>query len=273
MVSPRHPRHPGVAGLATPRADLRVLPSDRTAPTGGPGRGVRPLTRRYDILWRTADGGIGEASRVAPATPVFEEAFAALGRGALVSTVQGPVAVEDLLPGMEIDTVDEGPQILMWIGAMTLVPGSDEAQGPVGDGARLLRLSADAFGQDRPSPDLVLGPRARLLYRHPRCREILGTSRAFAPARAFADGVSVVEVTPISPVRVFHLGFSGQQAFVANGMEVESQHPGLHAEAMMSPDMLELFLSLFPHVEGLEGFGPMPVPRLTAFELETMRAA
>jgi len=217
------------------------------------------------------DGRLESLTRVAPATPAFEDAFAALARGTLISTADGPVAVEDLTPGTLVETVGRGPQPLLWVGAITLFPQPGSTTG--GEAARLTRLATDALGLGRPMPDLVLGPRARVLYRHAACREILGAASAFAPARAFVDGVQVTELSPVSPVRVHHLAFHGQQILNANGIEVESFHPGPQAEAMMDAESLALFLSLFPHLETLQGFGPMETPRLTAFELEGLLAS
>jgi len=56
-----------------------------------------PLTRRYEAAWLAPSGEIKTSTRMAPATPQFEEAFSALGRGSLILTEDGPIAVEDLL--------------------------------------------------------------------------------------------------------------------------------------------------------------------------------
>ena len=245
------------------------------ADAGRSRRGV-PLTRRYDVSVLTPGGDIDSFTRVAPATPMFEDAFAALARGTLVATARGPVAVEDLAPGTIIETVSAGPQPLLWVGSMTVYP--ERREGLLGDerggeGGSLTRLAADAFGYGRPAPDLVLGPRARLLYRAPGCRDLVGADEVVAPAHAFVDGVGAIQLRPMTPVRVYHLGLHGQQILRANGMDVESYHPGSSPETMMPPDTLDLFLSLFPHVDGPQGFGPISVPRLTAFELDRIRAA
>lgn len=272
MVTP----HRTAAGLAAQTSRLRTkrssaVPSNWTVRPDRQSQRVLPLTRRYEVAYLDSVGDIQEFNRVAPATPVFEDAFAALGHGVLISTATGPVAVEDLYPGTMIETVTHGHQPLLWVGAMTIYPGTAEKSG--GEPACLTRLSTDSFGLGRPAPDLMLGPRARVLYRHSRCREILGTDRAFAPARAFADGVNVIEVTPVSPVKVYHLALHGQQTLLANGIEVESYHPGMQPDAMMDDETRELFKALFPHIRSLSDFGPMEVPRLTAFELESLRAA
>ena len=262
-----------------PRAVSGPTGSSTVARPGGASRREMPLTRRYEMRCLLPDGRLEEFARTGPATPVFEDAFAAFARGALISTAHGPVAVEDLTPGSLVETAAHGPQPLLWVGAITLFP--DPGPTPGGEGARLTRLATDAFGLGRPMPDLVLGPRARVLYRHARCREILGpgegtgegTGAAFAPAHAFADGVSVTELRPASPVRVYHLAFRGQQIVLANGVEVESYHPGPGIDALLTPAMRTAFLDLFPCFDDFHGFGPMDTPRLTAFEVDTLRAA
>ncbi|WP_168223046.1 Hint domain-containing protein [Oceanicola sp. D3] len=233
-----------------------------------------PLTRRFEVSYLASNGDVDEFQRVAPATPLFEDAFSALGRGALISTVDGLTAVEDLLPGTFVETSD-GPQKLLWVGSMMVFPESGElaARAPGREPQKMVRVATDTFGLGRPAPDLMLGPRARLLYRSSACVHMVGTEEAFAPAHAFIDGVNVIEISPMSPQKVWQLCFDGQQTFYANGVEVESFHPGLKSEAMHDREMAALFLALFPHIQQFDDFGQMRVPRLTAFEVENLRAA
>lgn len=226
-----------------------------------------PLMRRYEIAGITQAGEIVDAVRRAPATPVFEDAFGAFARGTLVSTPVGPVAIEDLRPGMNIDTA-AGARTLLWVGSTVFYPRlPDQSE----SGLRMTRFTADSMGFGKPSPDLVLGSRARLLFRHEGCQEMLGSAVAVAPAAAYVDGISTVSVKPAAPLTVYHLALDGQQVLLANGVEVESFHPGPAAADMMDFDTRTLFLSLFPHVETLADFGPMTLPRLTAFEFDRIR--
>lgn len=231
-------------------------------------RRVAPLTRRYEVVFLSPDGLIDSFTRVAPALPVFEEAFSAFGRGALIATEFGAIAVEDLQPGIRIETATNGLMPLQWVGSMTLYPSSSGDRGS--EPARLIRIATEAFGPDRPLPDLVIGSPARLLYRNAGCLSALGTAQAFVPADAFVDSLSVIEVTPVAPVRVFHLGLAGQQIVKANGLELESFHPGPQFQSRMDRNTLALYLSLFPHTEGPEGFGSLEVPRLSREEFEAL---
>ena len=263
MVYPRH------AAANAAKANLSPSQHPQTRMDRAPSRSTT-VTRRYEICGLTPEGDIADFTRVAPATPVFEDAFAGFARSSLFLTESGPVAIEDLHPGMMLETGRNGLQPLLWVGSMTIYPG---APGQSAESATLTRVTADSFGLGRPMPDLMLGARARLLYRGAGCQEMFGTDAGFAPARAFVDGVSTIKVQPVAPIRVYHLALHGQQIVSANGLEVETYHPGQHAEMMVEPEIREIFLGLFPHVQSLGDFGQMPLPRMTAFDLVTRRGA
>ena len=235
-----------------------------TVPDGQPQR-AKPLTRRYEAAWLAASGRIDSSTRLAPAIALFEEAFSAFARGTLIATEAGPVAVEDIVPGMRALTSEGGCETIAWVGSMTLFPGAAGA-----DATMLTRITTEAFGPNKPLPDLVLGPRARLLLRDRRCRSFVGADTAYVPARAFVDGVSVIEVRPAVPVPVFHIALARQATLRVMGMEVESYHPGGGIAQMIEPRMLELFAAFFPHLASLDDFGPPAHPRLTRFEVDQL---
>lgn len=226
-----------------------------------------PLTRRYEASWLGLDGEVFDSTRLAPATPLFEEAFSALARGSVIMTEHGPVAVEDLIPGMRALTAEGRAETISWIGSMVLYPNSG-ADGE--EAVTLTRITAEAFGQGKPLPDLLLGPRARLCLRDPRLRRATGLEAAYVPARAFIDGVSVIEVTPLAPVTVYHLVLEHHGSLRVAGLEVESYHPGEGVEKMIDPRMLSLFEAQFPQMARLADFGKLAHPRLTRFEVETL---
>lgn len=258
------------AGLAVENLTPPVRMPDRLArPDGRPQRS-QPLMRKFEVAHLTPSGDIGDFTRIAPALPAFEAAFSAFARGGIVQTEAGPVAVEDLLPGDRVRTEENGFQTLLWRGAMTVIPNAPGQSPAMG---HVTRIAAETLGYARPSTDLVLGPTARLYHRAPGVKVLTGREGAFIPARDFVDGVSVVELTPLSPVQVFHLGFAGHERLTVSGIEVESYHPGpLHALGLRG-EMLALFLSLFPHVTELEDFGTPQYPRIRRADLDLFDAA
>ncbi len=228
---------------------------------------TRPLTRRYEATWLTDTGEVQSSTRIAPATALFEEAFSAMARGTLITTEAGPVAVEDLVPGMRAITGEGRSETITWIGSLTLYP---DPQGRGTGESMLTRITAEAFGASRPMPDLVLGQRARLLLRDARCRAISGSDTVYVPARAFIDGVSVIELRTMTPVVAYHVVLQRHASLRVMGMEVESYHPGTGIEAMVEPRLLALFAACFPQLSQLSDFGPEAHPRLTRFELERL---
>ncbi len=216
------------------------------------------MTRRYEVTWIDDDGNVENFMRVAPAMPIFENAFSAFAHGALVATSEGPVAVEDLVPGMYVETSTGDFERLRWVGAMTFIPG---AQTHGEEPQKLYRVTADALGIGRPSSDVTFGPAARVLNRDPAVRAALGCDAALANVSSFEDGEGVIGLMPASPVRLYHLAFDGHQVIRAGGIEVESFHPGPDAHYSMSQELRQVFLGLFPYTETLQGFGRVLWPR------------
>ncbi len=210
---------------------------------------VRPLMRKYEVSYLTPAGHIAGLARIAPALLPFEMAFASLARGSLIQTEQAPVAVEDLLPGDRVMTADDTVETILWIGSITLVPDTGIQRAEMGT---LTRITQDSIGLSRPSPDLLLGPCARLLH-----RSLAGTIGQLVTARDRIDGFDIVEVTPPTPVRIFQLGFARHEAVIANGVPVEALHPGDPVALGLEGEMKAIYLGLFPHLPRLEDMGPL----------------
>lgn len=235
---------------------------NNTLPSPGiPAAKNHGLTRRYEVTWINNDGQIDNFLRVGPAIPIFEQAFSAFSHGAMISTIDGPVSVEDLEPGQMIETANGTFEPLRWIGAMTLIPGAP-TNGDVPQ--KLYRITADALGLARPATDVTFGPAARILNRDPAIRAALGAEAALAPISSFEDGMGVIALNPVAPVRVYHLALDTHQVIRAGGVDVESYHPGPDAHYSMSTELRSVFLSMFPHLDSLQGFGRVIWPRFEA---------
>ncbi|MEM9582788.1 MAG: Hint domain-containing protein [Pseudomonadota bacterium] len=242
-------------------------PSLSRAPLRGPLPRPHAMSRPYHISWLSSAGHAQYDTINAPCIPVIEAACANMARGTLVATTQGAVAVEDLVPGMDVLTSEYGPLPLQWVGSYDMTPRDAQTS----DRGKLFRVTSDTFGLSKPASDLLLAPRSHLLTRHAACQALFGVDLAFAPVRAFEDGVQVFEITPISSVSLFNLAFDRQVTITANGVELECFHPGPHAETLLDDELHYALLRLFPQVRSLEDFGPQLTQRLTSFEVRAMR--
>ena len=260
---------PAAASAAAISNPPPVLLDRFTRPDGRPQR-VMPLMRRIEVVHLSPSQQMCDFTRIVPAMPAFEDAFAAFARNTLIQTERGYLSVEDIWPGDRIRTVEHGFQTVLWRGMTLLVPqanGQDPAMG------RLTRIASDALGIARPMSDLLLGPRARIAHAAPGVRQLTGQDRAFVPARDFIDGINVMELAPPGPVQVYHLGFAGHERLLAGGVEVESFHPGPAHALGVRGDLLALYLSCFPHMSDLDDFGPMALPRIRMADLDLINAA
>lgn len=226
-------------------------------------RPMATLSRRFEILWQNGRD-IEDRSIVAPALPLFEQAFGAFSHGVLIQTIDGPVAVEDLLPGMLLETVDGRAVPLAWKGSITLVPGAPT----LGDQPdRLYRVTADSLGPGRPLQDQTFGPHARRLNTDPKIRATIGTDAALIPVSELGAQGAAIEMTPVSPTRVYHLACPTHETIIAAGLPVETYHPGPDAVLSMSDEMMRTFMAFFPHLDGIRDFGRLTAPRMTGEEL------
>ncbi len=264
MVTPSN-----TASLSAVRFAAKVPARPGRANVPQPGR--KPLAmRKYQIASLMSDGSVRHSDQIGPAMPIFESAFSAFAHGTLITTKDGPVAVEDLVPGMKIQTTDQGLQQLLWVGSMTLVPRTEDLTGA--PACRLTRIMSGTYGAGRPQADLMAGPGARVLRRASGQMAPSGTGQVFVPARKLVDGENVVEITPPRPVTVYHLCLRRHAIITAAGMDVESFHPGPGFERNIGPKMLILFLSFFPHIRQPRDFGPLAHPRLPLDEWDLATA-
>ncbi len=218
----------------------------------------KPQLRRYEVSSLLPNGDIAETRHIAPALPVFEDAFCAFTRGSMIETESGAISVEDLLPGDRILTRDGDSQPLIWKGSTTLVPGRP---GPQGRNLRLTRIMADSFGVQRPMSCVIAGPSARILHTPSHLRAVSGGLQTLTPVQEFQDGMNIVETAPPTPVELFHICLPRHAVIRVAGLEFETYHPGANAARQISHAMRNVYLDLFPHISQLGDFGDLAYAR------------
>lgn len=227
-----------------PHAPLRQTTGQAAVQTTGQTMRVPP-TRQVRITWRGADGGTATREALIPASPLFETAFNAFARGTLIATVDGPVAVEDLVPGNLILTQDHDALPLLWMGSMTMTPDAPTDYPELGG---LTRVLTDHFAPGRPFADLLLGPGARLLGRDE-------AGQVLVPASSLQDGLSVFPLVPRHPVQLHHLMLPQHAIILAGGVAVETWHPGAGLGERTGAATLAFLLTLLPHLRDLADLG------------------
>lgn len=211
---------------------------------------------KIEIAGLQSDGSTYAAEATVPALPLFEGAVSAFGRGTLMQSTQGEIAVEDLRPGDLLCTATGRAARVMWIGTAGFCP-----QAAQGQQRSLVRIMPDSFGEGRPDTFLTLGPGARILQTPASLRGRSGPCGLLTPARQFVDSVNVVEVIPPTPVALFHIVLDRHAVIRAGGLECESFHPGADAARHLTEETRGPFLSLFRHVGHVADFGPLAHPR------------
>ena len=202
-----------------------------------------------------------------PVSEVIEAAVSSLARGTLLNTPEGQIAIEDLIPGMMVNTAFGPPAKVQWIGSHCYAEGagpSTQTRAP------LYRVSAEAFGHNAPTHDLMLAHAAAVLLRTPACRKLVGQDMGFAPITAFEDSYNVTSILPASEVTVYNLAVHSHEAVIANGLPIESFHPCRNAHHLLNQESLRELARLFPHLSARNGFGPQRIAHLSVSEARNL---
>jgi hypothetical protein len=242
-----------------------AVSNDRVATFAGQPQSETSLTRTIEAAALLPDHTMSETVFSVPATPTFEACATAFARGTLISTVMGPIAVEDLIPGDLVQT-HRGPEPIVWKGSTNYVPRFPSNTTSL---THLLRLTGNGMNQN----DLLLGPAARLVIRQERFSKLLNCDAVLAPASDYVDGDRILKITPPSPVQLFHFALRRHGIVRANGHELESYHPGRVSTADVGAAVRTKLQSMFSHLRDLEGFGDLAFPRTTRTVIDTLRVA
>lgn len=238
------------------------------APPAGTAVQPRPVSmmRKFEVAALLPDLTVSVNQYVAPATPLFEGCASAFARGTLIETTRGAVAIEDLVPGDYVLTAT-GSEPVTWIGSTSYVPGHDDA---VTSLTHMTRITAEAFGFGQPPMDVLVGPAARMVLRHPRLKTLLGEEAVLAPVSDYTDGDRYLQVIPAGTVQLYHLMLRRHTVIPVGGIEMETYHPGKAIGQGLGQNMRTLFLSLFPNLGGLDDFGQTTLTRTTRAVVDSL---
>ncbi|PHR52955.1 MAG: type I secretion protein [Robiginitomaculum sp.] len=152
--------------------------------------------------------------------------------GALIETPSGARLVEELQVGDLVNTRDNGPQEIRWVGR-SVIAGRDNFA-PV-------RICKGALGNAR---DLIVSPQHRMLVTGWRAELFYGETEVLVAAKHLING-DTIYAAPVEKVTYIHLMFERHEVIYAEGIATESFDPGGRM-AQENPALFQELSRLFP---------------------------
>ncbi|MDX8346716.1 Hint domain-containing protein [Cognatiyoonia sp. IB215446] len=192
-------------------------------------------------------GGFGFGG-VNSALVVDDFVLTCFGQGTLIMTPTGAAPVEALRAGDWVNTLDDGPCQLRWVGSRMLAP-NEIRQRPEWTP---IVISAGALGAQKPSTDLTLSPCHRILIRDAKAELLFGESEALVPAKFLVDQFDgILRATVNQDICYYHLLFDAHQILISNGLPTESFHPAQRTVSKFDRAARREVFSLFPDLSKL----------------------
>lgn len=184
-------------------------------------------------------------------------------RGTLIRTPEGEIPVEDLRPGMEVLTYDNGPQALQWTGSRRTA--CTDATAPI-------RFAAGSCGNSR---DLYVSPQHRMVVSGPLAALLFGEEEVLVKAKDLVNDRTIRPAQDMQEAEYFHLLFGSHQILWANGALSESYQPGPETAAGFDAGTQAEIRELFPELcaETGRGYGNSARLSLRGFEARVLAAA
>lgn len=130
-----------------------------------------------------------------------------------IATAMGGLRAGDIWEGDHVETLDDGPQPVAWVGRRTL--SGHGANAPV-------LFAPGAIGNHSP---LKLSQQHRVLLRTPLAELMFGAPEVLVPAKALVNGEDIC-LMPCARITYVHLALEHHQLLFAEGALCESLLPG-----------------------------------------------
>ncbi|MDU8911951.1 Hint domain-containing protein [Aestuariicoccus sp. MJ-SS9] len=178
-------------------------------------------------------------------------------RGTLIETPDGPRFIETLQVGDRVNTLDNGPQEIRWIGARRM-PGTGH-HAPV-------RIRAGALGNVR---DLWVSQNHRMLIRGAQAELLFGQSEVLVAAKHLIDEAAI-RVEERASVEYIHFLFDAHQIVFAEACPSESLFPGKQTLQSVDDAARDEIIGLFPELAHAECTGDMSRYALRGYEAQAL---
>lgn len=166
-------------------------------------------------------------------------------RGTFLRTPDGDRPVEDLREGDLIDTMDTGPQEIVWIGRRRMTGARLYAMPEL----RPVRIQAGALGGRDPREDLIVSPRHKVLLRGAFAQSLFNESEVLVAVEDLLNDRSIARDYNLAAVEYVHLLLPRHHVVWANGVETESFHPASTNLGTVEPVQRDRLAQIVPGIE------------------------
>jgi Ca2+-binding RTX toxin-like protein len=188
--------------------------------------------------------------------------------GTMILTERGEVAVEDLVAGDLVMTLDNGLQPLRWIGRQHL-PGARLLVRPE---LQPVRIAAGALGGAGPSRSMLVSPQHRLLVTGALPELLFGEPEVLVPAVHLVGHADVTRAVPEDGVTYVHILFDRHEIVRSDGIWTESFQPAIRTLSAMEEAVREEVLAIFPELMSGSPAHESTRPSLKAHETRVLFA-
>ena len=216
------------------------------------------LPPRETELWVVK--GLSDAAVLQPETTGGVVCFTP---GTMILTETGPRPVESLVHGDRVQTKDNGPAEVIWIGQRRLTGARLHAMPHLAP----VRLRGGALDKGVPDAGLLVSPDHRLVLRGARARDLFNADEVLVTARDLVNDGSITFDRSRREVTYIHLLLPQHEIVFANAVETESFHPDDAALASLDDGQLTDLLRHLPQaLTAPMAYGPYSRRVLTSGE-------
>jgi hypothetical protein len=143
--------------------------------------------------------------------------------GTYISTPEGDRLIDTLSPGDLVETLDNGPKALLWVGRSERYVAVNEAP---------IKISKGTLGAKK---DTSVSPLHRILIRDANAMLLYGSDEVFVAAKNLVNGDTICCSESAQKITYFHLLFENHEIILGDGVLSESFHPGKETRESFDP--------------------------------------
>lgn len=189
--------------------------------------------------------------------------------GTMIATPEGPRDVLTLMEGDRVQTQDNGPAEILWIGRRVVTGARMEVHPHL----RPVRLLEGALERGVPDSGLLVSPDHRIVLGGKKARMLFNAEEVLVTARDLVNDETVIFAHDLRNVVYIHMMLPQHEIVFANGVPTETFHPASAALATLRSEEQARLLTRVPEIKGNPmAYGNYARRKLTQADAAVLRA-